>query len=79
MLQRYYAKFIPGDQQRYAAMAAPTLGGRRHPDRERGAAADKLIVVFPSCPGASGRLGLRMCVASARAGGCRPGISASSA
>jgi integrase len=25
MLQRYYAKFIPGDQQRYAAMAAPAL------------------------------------------------------
>jgi integrase len=25
MLQRYYAKFIPGDQQRYAAIAAPAL------------------------------------------------------
>jgi integrase len=25
MLQRYYAKHFPGDQQRYAAMAAPAL------------------------------------------------------
>ena len=25
MLQRYYAKFLPGDQQRYATMTAPTL------------------------------------------------------
>jgi integrase len=25
MLQRYYARFIPGDQRRYAAMAAPAL------------------------------------------------------
>ena len=25
MLQRFYAKFIPGDQQRYAAMAAPAI------------------------------------------------------
>jgi integrase len=29
MLQRFYAKFIPGDQQRYAAMAAPPLNIER--------------------------------------------------
>jgi integrase len=29
MLQRFYAKHIPGDQQRYAAMAAPSLSVER--------------------------------------------------
>lgn len=32
MLQRYYAKFIPGDQRRYAAMAAPALEVERADD-----------------------------------------------